>query len=315
MEPVDCKLYKKTKKHIYNKYPKHSAYRSGLLVQKYKKDFTKKYGNKKQPYIGKRTRKRGLSRWFLEKWTNQRGEIGYKNKNDVYRPQYKITNKTPTTFKELTKTQITNARTEKYKRGRVSRFKKTSKNRKTSKNSKILFKEYPDFKPNLTPREIFEMGSFGGTYWRPIYSSVMKKKFKNVHKKYPKSWWKNIPEEHLSSSEYDNSINKYNVKVGTTLKFWEDKKWINKNHPYGWVHWYCDFFMGKRSNDDERQISRWKKLAGNKGRFMRFLVTQIQKRNGKWNDETISPKIRQVLQHWGYKLTKKDFDYEINRRK
>ena len=58
MEPVDCNLYKKTKKHIYNKYPKHSAYRSGLLVQKYKKDFTKKYGNKKQPYIGKRTRKR-----------------------------------------------------------------------------------------------------------------------------------------------------------------------------------------------------------------------------------------------------------------
>jgi hypothetical protein len=48
---------------------------------------------------------------------------------------------------------------------------------------------------------------------------------------------------------------------------------------------------------------------------MIFLVTQIQKRNGTWNDETISPKIRQVLQHWGYKLTKKDFDYEINRRK
>ena len=47
---------------------------------------------------------------------------------------------------------------------------------------------------------------------------------------------------------------------------------------------------------------------------MRFLVTQIIKKNAKWNDEKVSPKIRQVLQHWGYKLTKKDFDIEIKRR-
>ena len=47
---------------------------------------------------------------------------------------------------------------------------------------------------------------------------------------------------------------------------------------------------------------------------MRFLVTQILRKNGKYNDESISPKIRQVLQHWGYVLTKKDFDNEIKRR-
>ena len=28
---------------------------------------------------------------------------------------------------------------------------------------------YKDFKPNLTPKKMFELGSFGGTYWRPIY--------------------------------------------------------------------------------------------------------------------------------------------------
>ena len=60
---------------------------------------------------------------------------------------------------------------------------------------------------------------------------------------------------------------------------------------------------------------RWLKLAGPKGRFRNFLVTQIVKKKGKWNDETISPKIRQVLQHRGYKLTKKDFDAEIKRRR
>ena len=68
-EPKDQKLYQRAKKYIYKKYPKHSAYRSGLLVQKYKKDFKKKYGNK-NPYSGKKTRKKGLKRWFAEKWVN-----------------------------------------------------------------------------------------------------------------------------------------------------------------------------------------------------------------------------------------------------
>ena len=41
MEPKDIKLYEKVKKSIYKKIPKHSAYRSGLLVQEYKKDLQK----------------------------------------------------------------------------------------------------------------------------------------------------------------------------------------------------------------------------------------------------------------------------------
>ena len=191
---------------------------------------------------------------------------------------------------------------------------KTRKTRKRA-NKKLHFKDYPDFLPNLTPREMFKLGSFGGTYWRPIRSKVVKKNLKNIHKKYPKSWWKGIPEDCLSSKEYDKNKNKYGVKVGTSLQFWEGKGWINSQHPYGWVHWYCDFYKGKRCSDDERQVKRWRNLAGGRGRFMRFLVTQIIKKKSKWNDETVSPKIRQVLQHWGYKLTKKDFDNEIKRRK
>ena len=85
-------------------------------------------------------------------------------------------------------------------------------------------------------------------------------------------------------------------------------------HPYGWVQLYCVFYQGKRCPDDERQIQRLKNLAGPRGRFMRFLVTQIIKKGAKWNDETISPKIRQVLQHWGYKLTNADYNNEIKRR-
>ncbi len=189
-------------------------------------------------------------------------------------------------------------------------------NNKTAKkrNGKIYFNDYPDFRPNLSPRQIFKLGSFGGTYWRPIKSKFFNNTLKNKHKKYPSSWWAGIPEDHLSSPDYDVKKNKYKVKVGTTLEFWESKNWIKSSHPYGWVNWYCDFYNGKRSSDDKRQIDRWKSLAGTNGRFFKFLITQIQKKHGSYDDETISPKIRQVLQHWGYKLTKKDFDNEIKQR-
>ena len=335
MEPSDTKLYNKTKKQIYKKIPKHSAYRSGILVQTYKKKFKNKYGTRKSPYKGNKTKtkKKGLTRWFKEKWVNQRGEIGYKYKNDIYRPSKRITKKTPLTHKELSKKEINRARTKKYRKGRVYRFRKHKKERKEKKGgkrvkinkkksktnkkrkSKRMFSDYPDFTPNLTPQEMFEFGSFGGTYWRPIYSGVLKKKLKPPLNDYPKSWWKNIPMENLVSEEYDKSKNKYKVKVGTSLEFWESKKWIKPSHPYGWVQWYCDFYMGKRSDDDERQIKRWLGIAGPRGRFMRFLVTQILKKKTDYNDESVSPKIRQVLQHWGYKLTKKDFDNEVERRK
>lgn len=110
---------------------------------------------------------------------------------------------------------------------------------KRNSNKEFMFTDYPEFRPNLSPREIFKLGSFGGTYWRPIYSKVTKKHYKNVHKKYPASWWANIKEDHLSRdwNDYDKSINKYNVKVGTTLEFWESKHWITKYHPYGWINW------------------------------------------------------------------------------
>ena len=121
-EPSDQTLYNKTKRYIYKKYPKHSAYRSGLLVQEYKKRFSKKYGKKRDPYKGKKTEKKGLGRWFREKWVNQRGEVGYRYKSDVYRPSKRVTKKTPKTYKELSKRQIKIARSKKYRKGRVNRF-------------------------------------------------------------------------------------------------------------------------------------------------------------------------------------------------
>ena len=118
-QPTDDKLYEKIKNELFKKY-KPSAYRSGLLVQKYKEEFVKKHNNNNY-YRGNKTNS-NLKRWFNEKWTNQRGEIGYKNKSDIYRPTIRINDKTPTTFNELTKNQITKAKKEKEKTGRVKRF-------------------------------------------------------------------------------------------------------------------------------------------------------------------------------------------------
>ena len=42
---------------------------------------------------------------------------------------------------------------------------------------KIYFKDYPDFKPNITPKEMFRMGIMGGTYFREIKSPKTKKIF------------------------------------------------------------------------------------------------------------------------------------------
>ena len=120
--PRDTGLYERTKTYIYQKYPKHSAYRSGILVQEYKRRFSQKNGSKKDPYIGKKTEKVGLKRWFSEKWVNPRGEVGYRFKNDVYRPSKRITRKTPITYGELSHNQIHKARETKYRKGRVNRF-------------------------------------------------------------------------------------------------------------------------------------------------------------------------------------------------
>ena len=160
-KPKDKVLYEKIKKKIYKDIPKHSAYRSGIVVSSYKKSFKKKYGSQKNPYKGEYTRKKGLGRWFDEKWVNQRGEIGYKHKHDIYRPSKRITKKTPTTHTELTKKEVKRARSEKYRKGRVKQFKPKGGERKMKRNTHK--QNYPpEFTPNLSPREIFQRGVLGG---------------------------------------------------------------------------------------------------------------------------------------------------------
>ena len=113
-EPKNKTLYEKVKKEIYKKIPKHSAYRSGLVVKEYKK--------RGGTYQGKKKEEKGLSRWFKEKWRTQDGKKVYKKKGDVFRPTVKVNKNTPTTYKELSKSQIEKAQKEKKKTGRVKKY-------------------------------------------------------------------------------------------------------------------------------------------------------------------------------------------------
>lgn len=121
--PTDQSLYNRVKTKIIKKMPENSAYRSGHIVKKYNEEFFKIYGPKVSPWLNDNFKHLPpLRRWFMEKWTNQRGNVGYEKFGDIYRPQFRITEETPKTFSELTQSQINRAKREKALRGRVNRF-------------------------------------------------------------------------------------------------------------------------------------------------------------------------------------------------
>ena len=79
------------------------------------------------------------------------------------------------------------------------------------------------------------------------------------------------------------------------IRFWENKGWINETDPYGWFQRCFRDWLHRRSQDDKRQINRGK------------MVKIIKDAGSKFDDYSNAPKIRQILLHWGYELTEKDF--------
>lgn len=176
---------------------------------------------------------------------------------------------------------------------------------------KFVFKDFADFRPNLSPEEILRLGSFGGGYYRDIYSSVIRESLSGVWKDdLPKAWLKGIdPTGCIHNSVYNKNVNRYKVKCGSSLEDWEESGWITPVDPYGWFQWYVRFFQGRRCYDDARQVLRAVKVMGDSsGRFRTNLINKILKNGGaeSVDDASISPVIRQTLQHWGYRVTLHD---------
>ena len=158
-----------------------------------------------------------------------------------------------------------------------------------------------DFRPNITPAEVIKKEAFGRIYLRDIYSGINGNWYRRSWKESDEL--KNIDQKYYCSNYYDATVNKYGAKCGTSLRFWENKGWINSIDPCGWFQGYFRYWLGRRSVEGERQINRWKKIVS---RFKGKLVKVIKDANSRFDDYTISPKIRQILFHWGYESTESD---------
>ena len=109
-----------------------------------------------------------------------------------------------------------------------------------------------EYNPNKIPAKIIHEGALRGTYFRDIYSSVNGNWYKSDGKNLI-SWKKFI---RSIIAQVDVTYNKYGLKCGTSLRFWENIVCINEIDPYGWFQWYFRYRLSRRSEDDERQINR-----------------------------------------------------------
>jgi len=134
----------------------------------------------------------------------------------------------------------------------------------------------PGFEPELTPKELLRLGVFGGKYMTDCASE------------FPDDWF---AQAKLCSECHDPKLNFFGVNASQPLSVWRKKSWIYHEDPRGWFQWYCRYYLGRRSSDDQRQIKRW--------RAVRRHIAQIRK-NCRPGDIACRPKQRQALLHWAY---------------
>ena len=146
---------------------------------------------------------------------------------------------------------------------------------KLKKNSKNL-DFYKIFKPQLTPKEMLELGVFGGAY------------FGLKIKEFPDSWFKKAK----LSKDFDVNLNRFKIKAGLSREHWIEKGWIFEEDPLGWFQWYCRFTLGRRlPHIDEIQIKRWKNFT----RHVKAI-----KKNCETGDLSCRKRQRQAILQWAY---------------
>lgn len=118
----------------------------------------------------------------------------------------------------------------------------------------VKFKDHPEFRPDYTPKQLFQQGTLDGMYFRPIYSNITNKNYKDDYKEF--EFLKGIPIKKLNNGSWDPTINKYKTHASLPLSYWEEHNWIHPQDPRGQLQWYCRFYTGRRTYDDKRQIAR-----------------------------------------------------------
>jgi len=135
---------------------------------------------------------------------------------------------------------------------------------------------HPVFTPELTPCEMLHLGVFGGRYMT------------DCRREFPAEWFEGA---RLCAARHDPGMNFFGVNASQPLSVWRDKGWIHHDDPRGWFQWYCRYYMGRRCDDDLRQIKRWK--------AMKRHIAQIRKHCDQ-GDVLCRPRQRQALMNWAY---------------
>ncbi len=134
-----------------------------------------------------------------------------------------------------------------------------------------------DFRPELTPRQMLELGVFGGKYLNDCAAE------------FPADWF---AKARLSAGRHDPALNYFGVSASQPLSVWRAKGWLHPDDPRGWFQWYCRYYMGRRlAAEDQRQIKRW--------RAFRRHVAQVRA-NCEPGDPFCRPRQRQALLQWAY---------------
>jgi len=140
---------------------------------------------------------------------------------------------------------------------------------------------HPDFKPDLTPQEMLVIGVFGGAYFIGVDGLIPSD--------VPTSWFRGIT---LSTDgKKHTESNFFKVSASQSLIIWQEKGWIHRDDPHGWFQWYCRYYLGRRHEDDERQIKRWKAFRRHASAVKKYC---------KKGDISCRKKQRQALLHWAY---------------
>ncbi len=133
------------------------------------------------------------------------------------------------------------------------------------------------FKPELSPKQMLELGIFGGKYMT------------DCKDEFPEGWFKKAK---LCRERHDPDLNCFGINASQPLSVWRKKGWIYKDDPRGWFQWYCRYYMGRRiPEEDQRQIKRWKAIKRH--------IAQIKKSCRKGNF-SCRRKQRQAVLHWAY---------------
>lgn len=136
---------------------------------------------------------------------------------------------------------------------------------------------HPDFKPQLTPKEMLELGVFGGLYMT------------DCQKEFPASWFTHAK---LSSDRKRHpELNYFKTNASQPLDVWRSKGWIHTDDPRGWFQWYSRYYLGRRHPDDARQIKRWKAMVRHVGQVVYGCMK---------GDTHCRRRQRQALLQWAY---------------